>query len=115
MVHVQAPAEKTHIFRNFSGKLQTIFTVDKKAVWGRHSQGAPLSASPIKLFQQNRIAHNYILKQNSIARIYFSRTTSRVYISAEQRRPYIHRQNSIVCSYTHPGSGDTWEWRPITG
>src|SRR6218665_1398315 len=53
-------------------------------------------------------------KKNSIARIYFSRTASRIYISAEQQRPYILRENSIVCSYTHPGSGDPWEWRPVT-
>jgi len=66
------------------------------------------------IFQQNSIAHNYIIKQNSIARIYFSWTASRVYISAEQHRPYILQQNSILCLYTHPGSGDPWEWQPVT-
>ena len=40
------------------------------------------------IFQQNSIAHNYILKQNSITRIYFSRTASPVYTPAKQRWSY---------------------------
>src|SRR6218665_3138671 len=66
------------------------------------------------IFQQNSIAHNYILKQNSITHIYFSRTASRVYISVEQHRLYLRQKNSSVCSYTHHGSGDPLEWRPVT-
>jgi len=52
-------------------------------VWGRHSHYRP--NIPAK-----QHAHNYILKQNSIARIYmyFNRTASRLYISAEQHSPY---------------------------
>jgi len=69
--------------------------------------GSPLPASLL-----------YIPAEQHRTMIYSSKTASPVYISAEQHRPYIHvhvlRQNSIVCSYTNPGSGDPWEWRPIT-
>ena len=90
---------------------------------GRHSQLRPY------IFQQNSITHNYILKQNSIARIQFSRTALRVYISAEQHREYIPQPNSIARIYSSrrasyvrirtlgvatPGSGDLWDWRPVT-
>src|SRR6218665_2940816 len=86
-------------------------------VWGRQSQGSPLpasplysssTASPIIILKQNSITHRpYIFQQNSIASIYFSRTASPIYT--------VLQQNSIVCSYTHPGRGDPWEWRLLQG
>src|SRR6218665_2839117 len=69
------------------------------------------STSALGILQaQNSIAHNYILKQNSIARIYFSITSSRVYISAEKHCPsmLVYIRTLGVASH---GSGDPWEWR----
>src|SRR6218665_3362526 len=77
---------------------KTMRPLVENLVWGRHSQGSllPGFASPsialIIIFQQNSIAHNYILTQNSIVRIYFSRTASRIYSlfqpNSNVRRPY---------------------------
>ena len=59
------------------------------------------TASPIITYSSRRASPVYdIFQQNSIASIYFS--------------PCILQQNSIVCSYTHPGSDNPWEWRPVT-
>src|SRR6218665_3389683 len=53
----------------------------------------------------------YIPAEQHSPQLYSSRTASRVYYF---NRTYVLQQNSIVCSYTHPGSGDPWEWRPVT-
>src|SRR6218665_1145266 len=74
-----------------------------------------------------------IPEQNSIAHrpnyIYSSKTASHVNISAEQHCEYIFQPNSIArifsgrtASYVRirtlgvasAGSGDLWEWRPVT-
>src|SRR6218665_3161797 len=95
------------------------FHVNMK-VWGRYSQGSPLPevASPsIALIYSSRTASHII--------IHSSKTTSHVYILAQQHREYIFKPNRIariyssrttsyVRIYTHPGSGDPWEWRPVT-
>src|SRR6218665_1125167 len=59
--------------------------------------------------------YNYILKHNSIAHIYFSRTVSPVYIQAEQHHMFVYApwEWRLLGVVTH-GSGDLWEWRPVT-
>ena len=93
--------------------MHTTCRISLLSVWGPtprdcHSQRRSY------IFQENSIAYNYILKQNSNARIYFTRTASRVYNFSRTALPlYTPEQNSNVCLYTHPGMGDLWEWRPL--
>src|SRR6218665_2603688 len=62
-------------------------------------QGSPFPASSFYIpAEHHRL---YIFQPNSIARIYFSRTASYVRIR--------------ILGVGTPGSGDPWEWRPVTG
>jgi len=77
---------------------------------GRHSQEVATSIAQ-NLYTQAEQNRPYIFQQNNIASI-------GLYISAKQHRPYrpiySSRTACIVYSYTHPGSGDLWEWRTVT-
>src|SRR6218665_1114387 len=65
-----------------------ICLIAKLTVWGRHSQGSPLPASPL-----------YIpAEQHRLLIIYSSRTAPPVYISAEQHRMFVYAP---------------WEWRHL--
>src|SRR6218665_1810142 len=94
--------------------VESVMFEAEHSVWGRHSQHRPYMFQRNSIaknynytqaeqrlpyiFQQNSIANNYILKQNSISRIYFSRTTSRVYNFNRTVSP-VYRASSKTASY----------------
>lgn len=73
---------------------------------GLHSQGSPCTP------KSRNSQGDAVLLEN------ISRTASPIYTQAEQHRQYI-QQNSVAHVYIsaekhRPGSGDRWEWRPVT-
>ena len=85
---------------------------------GRYSQSQHHSYRPI--FQQNRIARNCILTQNSIARIIFQQISianiiifqpnSNVRIYSGRTVSYVRIRTLGVAT---PGIGGPWDWRPL--